>query len=316
MLELGCSVGLQHSSPWPPPSRGAASSASTTQQAGRSTRRGRLGQRPQLGQPVLSSAKISPGWTNRSRQLRLHYLPRRFLLGFPATFKTRSCTSAGQTTSSRREWHIISYNTYPGWHLRNIVREMMIYHVRKFDAPEERAAHARGLLDVLVKSTPAANDAYGLLLRNECESLQMTSDSYWIHEHLESHNEPLYFHEFMARADAHGLQFLGESDLLSMWFHQASPQAGSSGPQTGLERRGVEEGRITDFLRNRTFRKTLLCRKGLDLRHELDPCGHSGRCTSPAPSGRWIRRSICRRRDRPVPSFPTARACWKHPTRV
>ncbi len=34
----------------------------------------------------------------------------------------------------------VSYNTYPGWHFRGLVREMMCYHVRRFEEPEARAA--------------------------------------------------------------------------------------------------------------------------------------------------------------------------------
>ena len=33
----------------------------------------------------------------------------------------------------------ISYNTYPGWHFRGLVRDMMCFHTRRFDRPDDRA---------------------------------------------------------------------------------------------------------------------------------------------------------------------------------
>ena len=45
----------------------------------------------------------------------------------------------------------VSYNTYPGWHLRGVVREMMRYHVADFDSPQMKIKQARGLLDFLTK---------------------------------------------------------------------------------------------------------------------------------------------------------------------
>ncbi len=42
----------------------------------------------------------------------------------------------------------ISYNTYPGWHMREMVRHMMRYHAGRFDEPKEQIEQARALLDV------------------------------------------------------------------------------------------------------------------------------------------------------------------------
>ena len=138
-----------------------------------------------------------------------------------------------------------------------------------FDGPQERVANARALLDMLVKATEGSNDAYCFLLRNEFEILRRTSDSYLLHEHLEADNEPMYFHQFMEMADAHGLQFLAESYLLSTWISQTAGPAEKVVRDLASDILELEQ--YTDFLRNRMFRKTLLCRKGIDLVREFDP---------------------------------------------
>jgi SAM-dependent methyltransferase len=43
----------------------------------------------------------------------------------------------------------VSFNTYPGWHMRGMIRDMMRYHSGRFNQPQERVRQARALLDFL-----------------------------------------------------------------------------------------------------------------------------------------------------------------------
>jgi len=162
----------------------------------------------------------------------------------------------------------ISYNAYPGWHMRANVREMMVYHTRNFATAKDRAGHARALLDFLVRSVPATNNAYSLLLKSEMEALRKSDDSYLLHEHLESVNEPMYFHEFESQASAKGLQYLGESDVGAMLTAGLPAEVDSI--LNYLASSMVEREQYLDFLRNRMFRQTLLCRQGLTLNWRPD----------------------------------------------
>jgi hypothetical protein len=67
----------------------------------------------------------------------------------------------------------ISYNTYPGWHLRGMIRDMMCHHVGRFpeDSPESRVRRARDLLEFLARTAPAQDRSYVLLLREHLELL-------------------------------------------------------------------------------------------------------------------------------------------------
>ena len=51
----------------------------------------------------------------------------------------------------------VSYNAYPGSHLRDLVRDMMLFHVRDIADPRERVAQARAVVKALS--------------RGECENL-------------------------------------------------------------------------------------------------------------------------------------------------
>ena len=112
----------------------------------------------------------------------------------------------------------VSYNTYPGWHMRGMIREMMQYHVRNFKDPKKRIEQARAVLEFLAKSVSKDKGAYGMMLNSELEMLRKQTDNYLFHEHLETNNEPIFFHEFISKAGEHNLQYLGESVLATMWL--------------------------------------------------------------------------------------------------
>src|SRR5690606_32995853 len=95
----------------------------------------------------------------------------------------------------------VSYNVYPGWRMRELVRDMMLFHTRG-STGEDRIASARALLDFVttaVAEQATERDPYALLLERELASIRSMSDAYLAHEHLEADNAPLYFHEFCER---------------------------------------------------------------------------------------------------------------------
>ncbi|MDX9787849.1 MAG: class I SAM-dependent methyltransferase [Desulfobacterales bacterium] len=168
----------------------------------------------------------------------------------------------------------ISYNTYPGWRMRGMLRDMMLYHSRKFDDPLKQIEQARALIQWLSESVRGQNNPYGMLLRIELEQMRNWQDTYFRHDSLEEINEPVYFHEFTELAAKHGLKYLAEAEFPMM----LAGNCGSSIFNT-LERLGrdiIEMEQYMDFLRNRMFRQTLLCHEGVSLNRTLGPWCLSG----------------------------------------
>ena len=162
------------------------------------------------------------------------------------------------TCLSRNGVAYLSYNTYPGWHMRGMIRDIMRYRAKFFDSPERQLMQARGLLAFLSESVKVEENPYGMLLKSELESISGSEDYYLMHEHLEENNKPLYFHEFVEQASVHGLQYLGEADFGSMSLENFPERVRSM--LQGVSRNAVEMEQYMDFLRNRMFRQTLLCR--------------------------------------------------------
>lgn len=149
----------------------------------------------------------------------------------------------------------ISYNTFPGWHMRGMIRDMMQYHAARFETPKLRINQARALLDFLAQSV-RQEGPYSALLKTELEGLRHQSDHYLYHEHLEQVNDPVYFHQFVALAKDHGLRYLGESRIGTMVTGNFGPDVQKTLKVLAADQ--IQTEQYMDFLRNRTFRETLL----------------------------------------------------------
>jgi methyltransferase-like protein/2-polyprenyl-3-methyl-5-hydroxy-6-metoxy-1,4-benzoquinol methylase len=163
----------------------------------------------------------------------------------------------------------VSYNTYPGGHLLDTIREMMQFHVRNVASPHERLRQARELLEFLVEAHPD-QDVHGALLRQELKLLLERKPEFFYHDELNEHNHRFYFHEFVEQARGYSLQFLSEARLLSMQTEAHGPQvaekvhAFSGGDEVAREQ-------YLDFLKLRNFRQTLLCHSAVALDRRLRP---------------------------------------------
>jgi SAM-dependent methyltransferase len=145
----------------------------------------------------------------------------------------------------------VSYNALPGGHVRQALRDMLLFHAAAFEDPRERAEHARALLRFLLEGSPS--DAP---IRRPAEQLLQRDDFSLLHDDLAEVNDPVYFHEFVAHAGRHGLQYLAEADFFEMQTTVA--------PEPVLATlRAVEDPlrreQYLDFLKSRMFRQTLLC---------------------------------------------------------
>ncbi|MCA8991736.1 MAG: methyltransferase regulatory domain-containing protein [Planctomycetaceae bacterium] len=163
----------------------------------------------------------------------------------------------------------ISYNTFPGWHMRGMIRDIMRFRASSFEDPDEQLAQARGLLTFLTNSIKSENNAYGLMLKNELESISRADDSYLIHEHLEEINSPIYFHQFAERLAEKGLQYVGEADFGVMSLDNFPDHV--RGMLESVARSRIEVEQYMDFLRNRAFRQTILTHADVQLDNAADP---------------------------------------------
>jgi len=154
----------------------------------------------------------------------------------------------------------ISYNTYPGWKAREIVRDAMLFRAEAHTIPADKLAYARGMTDFLAQMSPE-----GSLLRKALDEvmpiIQAAGPTYLMHEFLEHCNQPMYFRDFVASARAQGLDYLGDAEPQIMFVSNHGAQVAEPLlKEAGNDQVLMEQ--YLDFLSNRSFRQSLLIHAG------------------------------------------------------
>ncbi len=176
----------------------------------------------------------------------------------------------------------ISYNALPGCRLRHLVREMLQFRfgARAFEI--ETIPEARAFLAAYGGLSLDANDhtrnedmpktPYLDTLKGEIQFSLALPDYVMFHDDLSEFATPFYLHEFAQAAQAHGLQYLGEPGIETMF-----PKAGSesfkiaASAWTPLDTDDwVAQQQYLDFALGRRFKQSLLC-KNLQREGDLAP---------------------------------------------
>ncbi len=168
----------------------------------------------------------------------------------------------------------VSYNALPGWRMRGMVRDMMMYHARHFDSPEERAEQARAIVQFVdeasgqIAESSGTTSAFHEHMSFERKLLESRPDYYVIHEFLEGENRAFYLHEFAAMVSNHGLQYLADSSFSSMLSTNLPAEVRQTLETIAPDNLALEQYR--DFITNRLFRQSLICREDVRLERRLD----------------------------------------------
>jgi SAM-dependent methyltransferase len=150
----------------------------------------------------------------------------------------------------------MSYNVYPGWKAKEIVRDAMLLASGDSVTPEEKVREARRMADFLEEVAPVDGVLARVLAMSRAHALGF-GDSYLLHDELEAFNAPCYFYEMLGRARAHGLAFLAEAHLETMIPGNFGPKVAEYlGDKCGGVQVLVEQ--YLDFVLNRAFRESLL----------------------------------------------------------
>nr|MDQ2970130.1 methyltransferase regulatory domain-containing protein [Acidobacteriota bacterium] len=153
----------------------------------------------------------------------------------------------------------VSYNTYPGWHRKEMLRKMMGFHVRSLTKGTEKIQQVRALAQFLARFAREEGGTHLAVFEILADDLAGSEDSYVFHEYLEEQNRPIYFTEFVERAAAADQQYLA-SAVNAKWDNNLPKEVVQAlGP---VKNRIVRE-QYLDYLCNRTFRRSLLCHAGV-----------------------------------------------------
>jgi methyltransferase-like protein/cyclopropane fatty-acyl-phospholipid synthase-like methyltransferase len=156
----------------------------------------------------------------------------------------------------------ISYNTYPGWYGRGMLREIVQWHTRAISDDEEKAQRAVELVRFLADAAASGDPAHAAILQSAREQFDEFAGrpSYIVHEYFEETNEPFWFHDFVVRAAAQRLQYIADAE-----------PGGGEVDLDALTHDRIEREQYFDFVVNRRFRRSLLCRDEVVLDRAVTP---------------------------------------------
>jgi methyltransferase-like protein/trans-aconitate methyltransferase len=161
----------------------------------------------------------------------------------------------------------ISYNAYPGNHLRDMARGMMQFHTSGIKDLVEKTGQARGLLKFIAEST-SKPDYYVTAIRAQYDRTAKYADEAFYHDDLNEVNQPFYFYEFNSDAERYGLRFIGEASANELLPGKFTEQVMEKMRELEGAPEFVRE-QYKDFIRGTAFRQTLLCHKEIALAPDL-----------------------------------------------
>jgi len=182
----------------------------------------------------------------------------------------------------------ISYNVYPGWHVKEAVRDILRHGARGGGEPGERVARALEFLAFVARNVFKPDSPYGRTVRDAAETLVAADPIYVFHEYLEDFNRPERFEEFVAGAASAGLRYVADASL-SDPSNRLTDEARQF--LTGASDDLVRCEQTLDFLRRGTFRRAVLCHDGLPVERWPRPAALRdmllvalAECVSPEPA--------------------------------
>jgi methyltransferase-like protein len=151
-----------------------------------------------------------------------------------------------------------SYNVYPGYHLREILRDMTLHHLLQVEDPMKRINQGAAFLKFITDSTKP-DTVYSAIMQSELQDISEKRPEDLLYDTLGDFNHPVFFHEFMKHADKHGMQYVSE-----VYYSDTQRTAFPANAQALLSQKGdiIEREQYIDFICGKRFRQTLLCHKG------------------------------------------------------
>lgn len=162
----------------------------------------------------------------------------------------------------------ISYNAFPGFHIREIARGIMKFHTDHIDGVDEKVNQSATILGFIHEALPKEHLHAKLIERELTELLERTPPNVY-HDDLSDVNRAFYFHEFASAIDEHGLQYVSESDISSSTVHGFSEDVRKVLNTIGTDL--IRREQYIDFIKFRRFRSSLICHSKLNLNREPDP---------------------------------------------
>jgi SAM-dependent methyltransferase len=178
----------------------------------------------------------------------------------PAPVRDRLLAVAAEALTANGLGYV-SYNAYPGCHIRQMFWGMMRFHIPDGAGPGEKVEQVRTLAEFLVAGqAEQSDDVPARIIRKETDRLITRAHPGSIyHDDLAPINDPVYVSDFAGDLSRHGLRFVAEADVFTM-HEGAFPPGVAAVLEQMREKDLVLKEQYIDFLLLRRFRQSVFAR--------------------------------------------------------
>ena len=155
----------------------------------------------------------------------------------------------------------ISYNIYPGWKIKDIAKELMLFGSNPNLSRTERVEQSFETLKFVSNILERKNSELYKVLSESFKTVTEHSKYYVAHEHFEDFNHPIYFKEFINQIDQYGLAYLTDSSIpaINQSFHFKDDEYDKVCHYFNHRLEAIEQ--FIDFITNRSFRCSIITHK-------------------------------------------------------
>jgi SAM-dependent methyltransferase len=161
----------------------------------------------------------------------------------------------------------VSYNAHPFSHLRDLARDMMLYHTRDIRDVKQKTAQARAIMKFLSEGSKA-DTVHGAVMRAQFDRVIKMPEEVLFHDDLNATAEAFLLHRVVEEAGKNGLQYLSDAEFTLYDLARYTPDVRAT-----LEKFPDSEfmscDQYKDFLDGHGFRRTLLCHDNVVLRRTI-----------------------------------------------
>jgi len=144
----------------------------------------------------------------------------------------------------------------------------MQYHADMFISDQDKLQQAGAFVQFIDSALAESDTPYSKFLRQEAQIVASQDSSYVKHEYLDKGNSQFYFSDFANLAAQHGLAYLGDSSLSTMYLGNLPVKASEA--LKAIDNIVAAE-QYMDFITNRRFRNTLLCKANTKINRNINP---------------------------------------------
>ena len=229
-------------------------------------------------------SQIATGGGSRETHKKFDYIIVHGIYSWVPDFVKDAIFEVGKNYLSPHGLIYISYNTYPGWKGKDVLRDLMLFAASNETALSIAAAKdiakaeidANGELSAKNKLAMAKGFCTALvdfsekIGQDECYKLGISrhtinfakeqvltnnpeNEYYVMHEYFETFNDPCYFKDFVAKARSHGLDYVADTHLQTHFS-----QIFEAIPASMMPNDRIIKEQFGDFLLNKAFRCSIL----------------------------------------------------------